>query len=133
MKTDRDYDVGYGKPPKQHQFKPGATGNPKGRPKRAKTLQGAIELEARKLINVKQAGQFVKMTKHDALISNIFSMALNKDIHAIKLILTHLTSAELSNVAASAAESGDDPLNEEVVKRVLGRFARVIDAEIPDD
>lgn len=27
------YDIGYGKPPKASQFKPGASGNPKGRPK----------------------------------------------------------------------------------------------------
>jgi len=29
-----DYDVGYGKPPKSGRFKPGVSGNPKGRPKR---------------------------------------------------------------------------------------------------
>lgn len=27
------YDVGHGKPPKHHQFKPGQSGNLKGRPK----------------------------------------------------------------------------------------------------
>jgi hypothetical protein len=30
---DGDYDVGFAKPPKRTQFKPGASGNPKGRPK----------------------------------------------------------------------------------------------------
>ena len=28
-----DYEVGYGKPPRKSQFKPGQSGNPKGRPK----------------------------------------------------------------------------------------------------
>jgi hypothetical protein len=32
-KGDRPYEVGYGKPPKAKQFKPGQSGNPKGRPK----------------------------------------------------------------------------------------------------
>ena len=29
-----DYDVGFGKPPKETRFKPGQSGNPRGRPKR---------------------------------------------------------------------------------------------------
>ena len=32
----RDYEIGYGKPPKKHQFKPGQSGNRKGRPKGTK-------------------------------------------------------------------------------------------------
>ena len=32
-----DEDVGYGKPPKANQFKPGKSGNPKGRPKGARS------------------------------------------------------------------------------------------------
>ena len=32
-KRKRAYRVGYGRPPKEYQFKPGQSGNPKGRPK----------------------------------------------------------------------------------------------------
>jgi hypothetical protein len=32
-----DYEVGWGKPPKASQFKPGVSGNPRGRPKRKPT------------------------------------------------------------------------------------------------
>ena len=35
---DQGEEVGYGKPPKAHQFKPGKSGNPKGRPRRAETM-----------------------------------------------------------------------------------------------
>ena len=31
--AEGDYEVGYGKPPKHSRFKPGQSGNPKGRPR----------------------------------------------------------------------------------------------------
>ena len=33
---ENDYEVGYRRPPIETQFKPGQSGNPKGRPKKAK-------------------------------------------------------------------------------------------------
>jgi len=44
--TDKpdDYEVGYGKPPKHGQFKPGQSGNPKGRPKGRKNFPVLLEM-----------------------------------------------------------------------------------------
>ena len=36
------YEVGYGKPPQHSRFKPGQSGNPKGRPKSAKGLNTIV-------------------------------------------------------------------------------------------
>lgn len=49
-KKPRDYEVGYGKPPKHSQFKPGHSGNRKGRPKGAKnrvTEESVLTMVAR--------------------------------------------------------------------------------------
>jgi len=37
-----DYGIGYGKPPRATRFKPGTSGNPKGRPKCASSPLGEI-------------------------------------------------------------------------------------------
>jgi len=36
-KTRRDYEVGYGKPPRDTRFKEGQSGNPRGRPPERRT------------------------------------------------------------------------------------------------
>ena len=45
-KNHQDYEVGYGKPPKSKRFKPGASGNPKGRPKGKKSRHNSADTHA---------------------------------------------------------------------------------------
>lgn len=40
---DKPYEVGYGKPPKGSQFKPGESGNPKGRKARGTTVKAKLQ------------------------------------------------------------------------------------------
>lgn len=48
-----DYDVGYGKPPKQHRFKRGVSGNPKGRKPRSVSIAGTLRKLALEPRNVR--------------------------------------------------------------------------------
>ena len=41
----RDYEIGYGRPPKHTQFKKGQSGNPEGRPKGIKSLSTELDDE----------------------------------------------------------------------------------------
>lgn len=56
-----DYDVGYGKPPKDTRFKPGKSGNPRGRPKGAKNKRPALHEERLKDIILDEAYRTVAM------------------------------------------------------------------------
>jgi len=55
MSDEDDYEVGYKKPPKQHQFQPGQSGNPKGRPKGTKNLATDLAEELAETITVTRA------------------------------------------------------------------------------
>lgn len=56
-----DYDVGYGKPPVTSRFKPGQSGNPRGRPKGARNRLPALNEERLKTIVLQEAYRTIKV------------------------------------------------------------------------
>jgi hypothetical protein len=52
-KTPDDYEVGYGKPPKNIQFQKGISGNPTGRPKKAPDFDHQLIRESNSLMTIK--------------------------------------------------------------------------------
>ncbi len=82
------YEVGYGKPPKASQFPPGKSGNPKGRPKGAKSAQD-IWLEVfLKPVTVTHNGKTTKKPVIIALAWKLIAAAMKgEDLKALKLAL----------------------------------------------
>jgi hypothetical protein len=81
--------VGYGKPPREYQFKPGQSGNPKGRPKKksATTLHAAIADGLQEVVTVKVSGQPRKMTQADLLSKQLLTKAASGDLKAIHILM----------------------------------------------
>src|SRR6478609_7842000 len=55
------YTVGYAKPPKASQFKPGVSGNPKGKPKGQPTFGEILLQESERLVKVKIGDEVVQV------------------------------------------------------------------------
>lgn len=88
---DDDGPRGYGKPPKANQFKPGQSGNPRGRPKKkpATTLHEAIAKGFQETLTVTIKGRSRKITQADYLAKKLFFKASSLDMKAMH-ILTQL-------------------------------------------
>lgn len=74
-----DYEIGYGKPPKEGQFQRGRSGNPKGRPKGSKNIATLVKKVGQEKISVKKNGRSQKMTCNEAVVRQILNRALSGD------------------------------------------------------
>jgi len=77
-----DYEVGYGKPPVEHQFKKGNAGGP-GRPKRSKNRKTMFLEEADRYLLNKVDG--VRLTKCQAGYRQLATKGAKGDLRAIEL------------------------------------------------
>lgn len=121
--------IGYGKPPKKSQFKPGQSGNPKGRPKGVKSLKSVVQKELAAKIEIKVQGKKTKATKIEAAIMKLVNDALSGNTKALlevlKLAATHMPS-DIDATDQSQPTSEED---KELVLRFLGRALAAKEAQ----
>lgn len=89
-----NYEVGRARPPVHSQFKPGQSGNPKGRPKGRKNAITMMDEAAEALITVRENGHERKTPKAAAVFEMLMNKALQGDARATKLILDHVYRKE---------------------------------------
>ena len=88
--------VGYRKPPAEHQFKKGVSGNPKGRPKEkpvgaGEPSCGVFDIVLKELgrqIKVTESGKRRKMTVLQAMVRGACNKGLQGDLKAISLLMS---------------------------------------------
>ena len=80
---DDDYDsVGYGRPPKHAQFKPGQSGNPLGRPRLELSLEDAMGREMKKPVVIKEGNQVSYVSGMEALLRKLLNEGFKGNIAA---------------------------------------------------
>jgi hypothetical protein len=81
------YNVGYGKPPAERQFKKGQSGNPRGRPKGRKNLGKSVADVLTAPVNVRMGSREAKMPLREAVLRRVSNDALRGGPRAIADLL----------------------------------------------
>ena len=101
-----DYEVGYGRPPRSGQFKPGQSGNPKGRKKREETISGALRAELAATQKVRENGKEKTLSKAEILAKQWVRQGMEGKQRAVPEI-AKLESRFLSQAVAAVAASAE--------------------------
>ena len=132
---DADYSVGYGRPPTAMRFKPGHSGNPKGRPKGSKNFSTHFEEELSQQVTLVENGKRRRMTKRQALAKQLTNKALSNDARAAALVLDHIRRTEASSdqqpIAHNFRRAEDQLVINNILRRV--RLAAASTTDIPPD
>jgi hypothetical protein len=89
-----DDKVGYKKPPKRSQFKPGQSGNPKGRKKGRRNLKTDLTSLLEKRIPIREDGEPRYVTRQEALLLSLFEKAVRGDVRASSQVIAMVIRAE---------------------------------------
>ena len=80
-------DVGYGRPPMEHQFKRGQSGKPSGRPKDARPFTSDLRDELSEIVSITDGNKTLEVTKQRAIVKALVRKALTGEPRAIATIV----------------------------------------------
>jgi len=101
----KDTKVGYGRPPIHSQFKPGQSGNPKGRPKGSRSLASVVRAAMTERVTIVQNGKRKSVSKLDAAMMQAANQAAGGEHRAMRLVVDLLRGFE----TAEAPRGLDNP------------------------
>ena len=103
------YRVGYGRPPVATRFRPGQSGNPRGRPRRSPTPSplSAVAAAAGEPVDVKENGLVRRITKLEAAAKQLANRAAKGEDRAMKFLFDLLETYESRRVETDADRLGE--------------------------
>lgn len=123
--SDSDYPVGYKKPPRDTQFKPGQSGNKKGRPKGVKNLSTDLQEELEQFVVVHEGDKTLKVTKQRAMLKSLFANAMKGEIRAASALINLIIGLEQSKAQRadpSSLKEEDLAILETYKQKILSGF-----------
>ena len=125
MPSDKeaDYEVGYGKPPRHSRFVKGRSGNPRGRPPDTKNLKTLLSETLNEPVIVTENGGRRKVTKRQAIITQLVNRSATADFRAIKILLDIVRDIERQTEQTAPETSDFSEADEKVLEQIKARFS----------
>jgi hypothetical protein len=125
MSGSRDDDaVGYGRPPKAHQFKKGQSGNPKGRPPASRNLHTAFEEALNSMVTLRENGEARRVPASEALALALLRGGLKGDPRHLKICLDLMSSLSSAQQVPPVDRQIQDAEDQALVDDALATMAR---------
>jgi hypothetical protein len=113
--------VGYGKPPLHSRFQKGRSGNPKGRPRGKKNMSTLLSTALNASIVVVANGRRKKITKREAIVTQLVNKSAAADLKATQIVLAMLRDLE-SQADGSADPAVFTEADQEIIRRIHARL-----------
>jgi hypothetical protein len=116
--------VGYRRPPVGTRFRPGQSGNPRGRPKGARNLSTVVAAALSERVAVNENGHRRRITKLEAAVKQLVNRAASGEARATQLLLALVQANETRPARQDANRLGEaDAIVMAELARRLGRGA----------
>ncbi|MEQ1752523.1 MAG: DUF5681 domain-containing protein [Micropepsaceae bacterium] len=115
-----DNPKGYGNPPKEHQFKPGKSGNPKGRPRGTVKLAGILGKAIQEQRVVTVGGRKTTMSNMEIMVRKTMEKANGGDAKSFSLMMNLLAEHNpelLAELRQRTLEAEDQELLKDFLTR----------------
>jgi hypothetical protein len=112
------YEVGFRKPPVASRFKPGQSGNPRGRPKGARSKRPALDEERLKTIIIDEAYRTIKVSEGRRQITIPMAQAVIRAL-AVNAARGQLRSQQMFATLLSEVESANKALWDEWLQTAI--------------
>ena len=112
---ERDYEVGYGKPPVSTRFQKGHKGHKSVGPKKIKSLSAQLDAILAEKMNVNENGKAQRMTKEDVFLRQLVNRALAGERQATSALLKFLIERQ-QRPGPEGTRATDDFLVAELLK-----------------
>lgn len=107
MRTKKgSYEVGYRRPPQASQFRPGQSGNPKGRPKRLPSVEEMFAAELNRSLTIRSDGGTTRMAVKIVLIRQFLKLAAKGNPRALFTSLEMLENVQRKTAKIAAQRAG---------------------------